>query len=71
MAMEYYADVKRIQVNLNVGAWKVPQGILLSKNSKPQFNISNIILLPKHEIMGYISQLSIHIYKSEVGKLFL
>lgn len=68
MTMEYHAGVKKIKVNLNVGAWKVPQSTLLSKNSKPQCNISNIILLPKHEITGYISQLLIHIYKSEVNK---
>lgn len=61
--------MKKITVNLSVGSWKVPQSILLSKNSKPQCKMSNIILLPKHEITGSISQLLIHIYKSEVNKL--
>lgn len=40
VATEYYAAVKKIKVNLNVGAWKVPRDILLSEKSKSQFNSS-------------------------------
>lgn len=61
MTMAYYAGVNKVKVNLNVGAWKVLQGIMLSKNSQPQFNTSNIILLPKHEILGNNAHLSIYI----------
>lgn len=33
VATEYYAGVEKVKVNLNVGAWKVPQDLLLSKKS--------------------------------------